>query len=100
MPRTIWADWHGGGSYVGGGQESREVFPSINAAREAFYSRYRNGYAFRQTFNYADGRTESVLCPAVDETSEIRLYFGGPDQDYPDRVIKFGPRGGIIVERC
>lgn len=36
----------------------------------------------------------------VDDTCEMRLYFGIPaEQDcQPDRIIKIGPRGGIVVE--
>lgn len=99
MARTIWAVWYGGSSYVSSGDEGKELFPSIRAAVEAFDSRDKYGYGWKQTFVYAD-RTESFFTPTVDETAEMHLYFGGPDQEYPDRIIRFGPRGGIVVESC
>jgi len=52
--------------------------------------------------------------PCVDQTAEMQVFFEDPrteddeldgdkvliDPGYPDRIIRFGPRNGVVVERC
>lgn len=94
---TVYVDWYGGSSYAVGGPEYREVFPSLKAAGEAFWSRYQHGYAYRQTFVALDGTVTEAFTPCVDMESVMHIH-ATPDSDYPDRVIRFGPRGGIRME--
>jgi hypothetical protein len=92
--------WHGGSSYAGFDLHSNrdaEVFDTIEDAKRAFNAR-------------AGGR--DAYYPCVDECSpddggpEAWLFFGKPEehpiigQEYPDRVMSFGPRGGLIVSRA
>lgn len=81
----VHAEWWGGPSYSF--PDTRETFASITEAVDAFAWRLAN----------VDGRT-----PCVTKDAEIRLFFGSADpmeQDYPDRIVTVGPRGGIRVER-
>lgn len=97
----VYGQWYGGSSYVWGDADNLEVFSSIKEARNALANRRDLGYSFRQTFRYVDGRVEHDFTPVVGNDSELWLYFDsrvGGDM-YPDRIIKFGPRGGVVVER-
>lgn len=89
--------WHGGPNYSQPYAADAEEFGSLRAAVDAHLSRYRN----------RDGRT-----PCVSEESEMWLYavprgwnYGDmvaaiEHDGYPDRIVKFGPRGGIRIERA
>lgn len=83
----VTAMWFGGSSYTAPTGEDVEHFGSLQEAKEDFDDRYNN-------FN---GRT-----PCVDkEDAETWISLGVHDFiEYPDRIIKFGPRGGIITERA
>jgi len=104
----IYALWHGGASYSQGsvhawpGEPSRvETFASIRAAGAALLSRARRGYWERQTFTYADGRTDATLCPVANEGPSMTLWWTDPresDDPYPDRLLTIGPRGGLRQE--
>lgn len=94
----VYGYWWGGHSYANDeSDEYLEVFDSTRAAMVALDSRNRFGYSSRQTFNYADGRTEHHYCPVVDKESTIKLYLYDPREgdNGPDRKIYFGPRGGV-----
>ncbi|WP_152529439.1 hypothetical protein [Nocardiopsis chromatogenes] len=78
-----------------------ERFPSLQAAKDALWSRTYMGYSQRQHFDYVFRRPERVLTPAVTEGSYIDLYRS-PDADLSliERRILFGLRGGIRIEPC
>lgn len=100
----IYAIWHGGSSYSFGEiPEDLETFDSIRDAKNALRERRDKGYGYRQSFRRPDGTVEEILTPAVDESSTMTLYFYDPSEahdPYPDRMLSFGPRGGVNVERC
>lgn len=91
----VWMLWNGGANYASFDQFDRrqcEEFPSIKAAVEDF-----------------DDRPDDPYYPCVERVTpdeggpEAWLCFSDPYQVgdlYPDRVIKYGPRGGLIVERA
>ena len=94
----IFGYWHGGSSYAGNTPEYLEIFDSIREAREAFVSRYSNGFWHRQRFFYADGGESYALTPAVDESASMELWLSDPrlhDWPHPDILISYGPRGGV-----
>lgn len=107
----VYALWHGGPSYVHSEPpRDVEVFGSIRAAKDAFDSRYRLGYTFRQHFEFINQEPQDVLCPCVEYEywngeywgTEMWLFFEDPSDwgdIYPDRILKFGPRGGIVEEK-
>lgn len=100
---TIYALWHGGSSYAHGDVETDvETFPSIRAAVDALQDRSKLGHGWQMPFYYADGRTARVYTPNADDSS-MWLWFADPRGNadpYPDRVLSFGPRGGVRVERA
>lgn len=80
--------WYGGANYAApNGHDPRDVesFDSISHARRVFESR-------------AD---HDPYRPCVeDESTEMHVYLGTEyHENGPDRVIRFGPRGGVLVER-
>jgi hypothetical protein len=98
----VFAQWYGGCSYVWGDDDDIERFDSIAAAKVALDNRHSLGYSFRQHFEFVNREPESSFCPVVGEDSELWLFFADPTGDgdkYPDRIVKFGPRGGVITER-
>ncbi|MFC9085162.1 hypothetical protein [Nocardiopsis dassonvillei] len=93
--------WHGGSGYALSELENDlERFGSIESAKEALSDRYHSGYSWFQTFDYVNRNPESVLTPAVGEDSCIHLFASLDCLDYPDRCVRFGPRGGVRVENC
>jgi len=99
----VYGQWFGGSSYsVPQVDEEVEVFASMSEAYTRFSDRYWFGYSFDQPFTFADGQTVSTRTPCVDLSAEMRLYFTDPREmrdPYPDRVVSFGPHGGVRVER-
>ena len=88
--------WSGGSSYACfdvHSSDDAEVFDSLDGAKRAF----RN-------------RTQDAFYPCVDDSSpedggpEAWIFFGESHpvigQEYPDRVLRFGPRGGVVCERA
>jgi hypothetical protein len=85
-------------SYTHITNKSVEEFASLQEAQKTFWSRTNFDPHY----------------PCTDETAEIQITFEDPrvygkhsmlddtliEFGYPDRIIRFGPRGGIIVERC
>lgn len=102
--------WHGGSSYSAPYAQDVEYFPSLRVAGNVLWSRFTNGDMWKQTFRYVIRGTDLVYCPTVGQDSELHLYWfpvrTSPgtivetiERDgYPDRVIRFGPRGGIRIE--
>jgi hypothetical protein len=85
--------WHGGSSYSCFDQFNRadcEEYPTIQAARDEFQARVHNSYYPCVSAIPVDaGGPSAWLC------------FSDPYQDgqlYPDRVLSFGPRGGLREE--
>jgi hypothetical protein len=99
---TVYAHWYGGGSYEFGDlDQNLESFRSLVAAGQAFRDRREDGYSWKQSFAFVNRPAESDLTPCVDLESEMWIYFADPTGNidpYPDRIIKFGPRGGIRIE--
>jgi hypothetical protein len=87
--------WHGGSSYAvfdPHSADDAEVFNSINAAKRAFSAHTNDRY-----YPCVD------TCDQEHGGASAWLFFGDSHpvtgQEYPDRVMSFGPRGGIKVER-
>lgn len=87
--------WHGGSSYAIPSVHYRydaEVFESLIAAKRAFVS-----------------RTHDTYYPCVSRSTpenggpEAWLFFGDNHpvigQEYPDAILSFGPRGGVITSK-
>lgn len=114
MTRRIWvALWHGGASYSAPYADDAETFGSIREAADAMRDRRDRGHWQSQTFRYVFRDTARDLTPcAHDDNSGSMTLFGPfdslPDDfrqyletdGYPDRMIEFGPRGGIRIERA
>jgi hypothetical protein len=95
----VYGLWYGGASYSAPDHADLELFDSIEAAKEELRSRF-NG---RGKINYVNSELDECGTPGVDETSEMLLFImdAVPEQgEYPDFVLKFGPRGGIRKEIC
>lgn len=101
--------WSGGSGYGHSDPvQDVECFSAIDAARSALHDRRTLGYSFRQLFVYANRDDEMVHTPCVETDSEIWLFHADNAFDYegdialtdvyPDRIVKFGPRGGVVVE--
>ena len=85
----VYGLWHGGASYAVGAYSDIEPFDSLADAKRTLVARY---------MNYEQPATP---CVEKDETS-IWIFEAMPDDNgdlYPDRVLSFGPRGGIKMER-
>ena len=97
----IYAQWFGGGSYGWGDDLDIESFNNLAEAKREFGFRHSNPHV-RHVFHFTNKLQEQFYCPVVDESSEMWVFFGNPTgsgDKYPDRIIKIGPRGGIVVER-
>ncbi len=83
--------WHGGSSYAMfdlSDPSHAETFSSMEAAKAEFASRANDRFY-----------------PCVDRVSPddggpSAWVFLGEVSDYPDRVMSFGPRGGVRVDRA
>lgn len=82
----VYGLWYGGSSYSAPEVErDTEEFNSIQEAKDTFQRRYDN---------------DDYATPCVSDESEMHLFFSDPremDDPYPDRVLRFGPRGGVIM---
>jgi hypothetical protein len=102
----VFAMWAGGASYASPSiPDDVETFDSIDAAKAEFDNRC-GGYA---SFRYANGTTYDTRTPAVSrEPSDkggpwMHVWHYDPREErdpYPDRLMEFGVKGGIKVERC
>jgi hypothetical protein len=103
----VYGLWYGGSGYSHGDLTTDlERFHSIAAACEALSDRYNSNGHRKVEFDFANRDTEYVYCPCVERESSIWLWTGANlDLDtgaifvpeYPDRIIEFGPRGGVRV---
>jgi hypothetical protein len=80
----IQALWYGGINYALPGEDDIEHFRSLAHAKDVFLNR-----ATQQERRY----------PCV-ENSMMEIYSHHYDYNGPDRIIRLGKRGGIIMERC
>ena len=81
----VQALWCGGCNYAAPTQDDIEDFRSLKAAKDAFWTR-------------AENWDRHTPCVEQDQT-EMHIFFGEYAENGPDRIIKYGKRGGIIVER-
>lgn len=84
--RVFWL-WHGGSSYAAPDGDDVEEFPSLAAAADEFRR-----------------RSQEAFYPAVDRLPpesggpSALIYYDPPCiDDYPARVMTFGPHGGLRV---
>jgi hypothetical protein len=91
-----------------------EYFANLEQAKSVLRDRFERGDYWRSSVDYAAfdedgkvtgvGRSDYVFFPSVTEEAEFLLYVVGRDgrvcDDYPDKLLKIGPRGGIRVESC
>jgi len=75
--------WHGGSSYAVPTTEDGERFSSLKIAREVFASR-------------ADF---DPYYPCV-ENPEAWIFVGDEVGEYPDRIMRLGKRGAVVVEQA
>ena len=88
--------WHGGSSYAApdtSDPRDAEQFASLADARRAFRARLSDPYYPCVSDNAPE-----------DGGPEAWIVFGRKcdalGTDYPDRIMRFGLRGGVVVERC
>lgn len=77
--------WYGGSNYSAPDPDmDLESFGSIGAAVDTFAARADDPYY-----------------PCVEEGAiEMHLYIGEYSENGPDRIVRFGRRGGVRVERA
>lgn len=95
----VWMLWHGGVNYSHGYiADDTEAFESLAEAKRVFDSR-------------ADSWNTYYPCvdriPAEDGGPSAWIFFydpnaeeNGPGDPYPDRVLEYGPRGGLRLNYC
>ena len=88
--------WHGGLSYAApdtSDKRDAEQFDSLASAKRAFAARTNDSY-----YPCVDGDTPDDGGPtAWVFIGRVKDVLGA---DYPDYVLSFGPRGGVICERA
>jgi hypothetical protein len=88
----VWMLWHGGSSYASPRMpEDLERFDSIAEAKRSFDARADSSATF-----YPCVERE----PSEDGGQSAWLYFYDPSgvrDPYPDRILEYGPRGGLMV---
>ena len=83
--------WHGGSSYAVGGYGDIEAFASLREAKEAFRGRVEDSYyPCVSTDTPDDGGPEAWLWVRVMPPDDGDLY--------PAAILRFGPRGGVVVD--
>lgn len=97
----VYGMWWGGESYSEGDMDSLEKFPSIEDAKYQFWLRYASNGKGPVLFDYVNRNRNYTFVPTVTESSTLKLYFYNPtnDDNGPDRIISFGPRKGVRVEK-
>lgn len=99
--RTVFVLWHGGHSYSPPEMSDLERFDSISDAKSEFETRHVSGRFNRFAYVHKPATRDNT--PAVDETSEMHVFYADPtnsDDPYPDARIYIGPRGGVRSEPC
>jgi len=97
----VFALWHGGSSYSQGSLEKYlETFDSLKAVKEELRDRY-DGKAYQ---TWASGQTPNwCYTPTVSDNSSFWVWIEDPrdmDDPYPDRIVSFGPKMGVRIERA
>ena len=85
---TVYMLWHGGSSYAPPMDDDAEAFASIADAVDSFESRTRDPYY------------PCVKRDTPENGGPTGMLYIGEVGDYPDRIVTFGPRGGVRVESC
>jgi hypothetical protein len=93
----VWMLWHGGASYaVGDVETDLEEFGSLRAAADAFAGRASPAETYYPCVSEeepGDGGPEAWVY-----LTDPRPPAGGLVGDaYPDRIVAFGPRGGVRI---
>lgn len=93
----VWMLWHGGASYAPGDVETDlEEFSTLGAAADSFAGRASSLETFYPCVSEEepdDGGPEAWLF-----LTDPRPPAGEPTGDaYPDRIMAFGPRGGVRI---
>lgn len=91
--------WHGGDSYgVGSIEEDIEEFDSLRAAKSAFAS-YADHDPYRPCVSNEepDNGGPSAWIFFYNPNDPDEAGYGGGDP-YPDRIMLFGPRGGVRLD--
>lgn len=90
---TVYMFWYGGPGYgVGTLEDDLEQFDSLAELRHTFARRWRDPY-----YPCVSNDTPEYGGPE----GYVYLYDPrGMADPYPDRLISFGPRGGVRVESC
>lgn len=102
--------WHGGASYGAPYAEDAEWFRSIGEAIGAVRERRNDGAWCRVWFRYVFRANDCTLTPCAHDgnSGSLVLFRVSPEMTpddiremcetgYPDRIVEFGPRGGIVV---
>lgn len=109
MTHIMGAWFGGGGNYSPPDTQltgrDLETFSSVAAARRALSDRRESNGKRMVTFAYVNRAEERCYVPCVDADSELWLWFGWDVDDngttwvpdYPDAIVSFGPRGGVVV---
>jgi len=87
----IYALWYGGPNYAAPRTEDVESFPSLSEVRSELWRRSRSTYYPCTVEAEPDEGGHYFLTYRVDPREE--------SDPMPDRIIRFGPRGGIVQER-
>jgi hypothetical protein len=95
--RRYYGTWRGGASYNSNGSYDLEEFEDLDAARAALHWRYVSNGHWPCQFDFVARPPESLLCPAVEEDSEIALY-AAPDDERPVAVLYLDDAGQTRVE--
>lgn len=101
----VYGLWFGGGGSWAHPELPRdlEMFDSIAEAREQFLARKEIGAHFPMPFKFVTRPPADGCTPTVGDDSQMQLFFRDPTDErdpYPDRLMTFGPRGGVVVEPC
>lgn len=92
----VWMLWHGGSGYAHGYvDDDTEYFASLYEAKHLFDSRANSWNTYYPCVD---------RIPAEDGGPSAYIYFSDPRDDiegdpYPDRILEYGPRGGLHVNR-
>lgn len=102
LSQPVWGVWYGGTNYATSRvEEHLEVFANLEDARDAMSSRVHMGHRYPQTFTYADGRRENVLCPVV-TGSRLEIFYADPSahtSPTADLILEQGEDDETIEEK-
>lgn len=93
----VWMLWHGGASYAAGTvADDIEEFDSLKDAKHSFDRRadsWNTYYPMVEREPEEEGG-QSAYVFFYDPNDESN----GPGDPYPDRILRYGPRGGLHCE--